>query len=260
MDYLAYSYLQTGQDAQAEAVLADLNAIQRADPPIFSVAYAASAIPPRLVLERRQWQAAAALELPDNVRTLAPLDSFTWGAAHVHFARAVGAARSGDAAAARVEVDKLAAIEQALMVPPGTYDCKTQVAIERQIAAAWLAHAEGKSDEAARMMRAAADLDDATEKHPVTPGAILPAREQLGELLLEIGRPDEGLVAYEAALKRAPRRLAGLYGAARAAKLAGDPARASHYYAELAELTKDGDESRAEVKEARASAAELAAR
>ena len=217
MDYLAYGYLQTGQDREAERVLAELEAIRRADPPIFTVAYAATAIPARLLLERRQWKEAASLELADSVRNLAPLKDFQWGEAHVRFARAVGAARSGDAKAARAEVDKLAAIEQALTIPPGSYDWRTQVTIERQIADAWLAHAERRNGDAARLMRAAADLDDATEKHPVTPGAILPAREQLGELLLELGRPKEALVEYEAALKRAPHRLAGLYGAARAA-------------------------------------------
>jgi tetratricopeptide (TPR) repeat protein len=260
MDYLAYGYLQTGQDGPAARILADLNAIRRADPPIFSVAYAATAIPARLVLERRQWKEAASLELHDNVRQLAPLETFKWGEAHIHFARAIGAARSGSAAAARAEVAKLNAIEQSLTIPPGAYDWRTQVAIERQIAEAWLAYAEGRKDEAARLMRAAADLDDATEKHPVTPGAILPAREQLGELLLELGRPKEALAEYETSLQRAPRRLAGLYGAGRAARGAGNAAKAQGYFTQIIELTKNADESRAEVREARKFAAELAVR
>lgn len=260
MDYLAYSYLQTAQDREAEGVLADLYSIRRADPPIFSVAYAAMAIPARLVLERRQWKEAASLTLPDNVRRLVPLENFQWAEAHTHFARAVGAARSGNAVGAREELAKLSAIERGLTVPAGTYDWKTQVGIERQIAAAWLADAEGRSDEAARLMRAAADLDDAAEKHPVTPGAILPAREQLGDLLLEHGRPSEALTEYEAALKRAPRRLAGLYGAAHAAKLAGAMTKAKTYYSQLIELTKTGDASRTEVEEARSFAGQSVAR
>lgn len=257
MDYLAYGYLQTGQDGLAEQVLADLNAIRRADPPVFSVAYAATAIPARLALERRQWDVAAKLELQDNVRQLAPLESFQWAAAHIHFARAVGAARSGRATAAGAEVAKLKAIEQTLTIPAGTYDWRTQVAIERLIAEAWLAHAEGRNNEAARLMRAAADLDDVTEKHPVTPGAILPAREQLGELLIELGRPEEALAAYEASFVRAPRRLAGLYGAARVAKIAGDTAKAHGYFAQLVDLTSKADSRRAEVREARATISEL---
>lgn len=258
MDYLAYAYLQTGQDDKADRVLADLNAIKRADPPVFAVAYAATAIPARLVLERRQWRDAASLELKDNVRQLAPLEQFRWGQAHIHFARAVGAARSRDIAAAQRELAKLGAIEQAIEVPPGAYDWRTQVSIKRQIAQAWLAHAEGRTGEAVSMMRAAADLDDSSEKHPVTPGALLPAREQLGDLLAELGRPAEALTEYEASLKRAPGRLAGLYGAARAARLAGDAAKAARYYADLVELTKSSDGARAEVKEARAYSAEMA--
>ena len=258
MDYLAYAYLQTGQDEKADRVLADLNEIKRADPPVFSVAYAATAIPARLALERRQWRDAASLELKDNVRGLAPLEQFKWGQAHVHFARAIGAARSGDIAAAKRELAKLGAIEQAIEVAPGTYDWRTQVSIERQIAHAWLAHAEGRNEEAVRLMRGAADLDDSSEKHPVTPGAVLPAREQLGDLLAELGRPAEAIGEYEASLKRAPRRLAGLYGAARAARLAGDAAKAARYYADLVELTKSSDGARAEVKEARAYSGEMA--
>lgn len=260
MDYLVYAYLQQGQDARADGVLADLVAIQRVDPPVFTVAYAATAIPARLLLERRQWAEAAALELKDNVRQLAPLDTFRWAQAHTHFARAIGAARSGNAPLASGEVAKLEAIEQAIVVPPGTYDWRAQVAIQRQVAEAWLAYAEGRKEESITLMRAAAELDDSTEKHPVTPGSLLPAREQLGELMLELGRPAEALVAFEASLKRAPKRLAGLYGAARSAKLAGDSEKAGRYYAQLLEQTKGSDGSRAEVKEARAFATQTAER
>ncbi len=260
MDYLAYAYLQTGQDLEAERIFSELNAIEQADPPTFAVAYAATAIPARLALERRRWSEAASLQVQENVLKLAPLENFRWAEAHIQFARAVGAARSGDAAAARAAHEELTAIEQALTVPPGSYDWRKQVMIERQIAEAWLAHAEGRKDEALRLMRTAADLDDATEKHPVTPGSILPAREQLGELLLELGRPGEALEAYEASLNRAPRRLAGLYGAARSAKLAGDSATSGRYFSELSALTKASDGTRAEIAEARSAAESLARR
>ncbi len=260
MDYLAYAYLQTGQDAEAQRVFAELKQIKRVDPPNFKVAFAATAIPARLALERRSWREAAALELPSNVRNLAPLETFQWTEAHIHFARAIGAARSGDAALAAQEAAKLDEIERKLTVPPGTYDWRKQVSIERQVAQGWLAFAQGRRDEAVKIMSLAADLDDATEKHPVTPGAILPAREQLGELLLELGRAQDALVAYEASLQRAPRRLAGLYGAARAARLAGDSAKAGRYFADLAEVTKASEGTRAEVREARSFAATVASR
>ena len=259
MDYLAYAYLQTGQEEGAQRVLAELNALHKVNQPIFTTAYAATAVPVRILLENRRWKEAASLKLQDNVAKLAPLENFQWADAHIYFARAIGAARSGDAAAAREATAKLKAIEDALVVPPGTYDWRKQVSIERQVADAWTNYAEGKKEEAVALMRAAADLDDATEKHPVTPGAILPAREQLGEMLVELNRPKEALVEYEGSLKRAPRRLVGLYGAAHSAKLAGDAAKASAYYAELADVTKASDGTRAEIKEAR-EAAKLAAR
>ena len=255
MDYLVYGYLQTGRDREAEEVLASLVAIHRADPPVFTVAYAATAIPARLALERRRWGEAAALVLPESVSGLVLWDNFPWASAHIHFARAVGAARSGQVAVAQAEVSQLRAIEQGLKVPPGTYDWRTQVGIERQVSEGWLARAEGRDTAAERLMRVAADLDDASEKHPVTPGTLLPAREQLGELLLELGRPAEALAEYEAALQRAPGRLGGLYGAARSARLAGDTAKATAYYAELATFTAGGDANRAEIAEARAIAA-----
>jgi tetratricopeptide (TPR) repeat protein len=260
MDYLAYAYLQTGQDAKAQSVWNDLKAIHRVDPPNLKVAYTATAVPARLLLERRQWDQAASLKLPANVRGLVPLKNFQWAQAHVNFARAIGAARRGKVAHAQAEVEKLKAIEQALVVPAGTYDWKKQVSISRQIAGAWLARAEGRTAEAIRLMTAAAELDDATEKHPVTPGAILPAREQLGELLIEAGKPRAALTAYEASLKRAPRRLAGLFGAAQAARLAGDESKAGRYYRELVKVTKSSDGTRAEVREARSRSGPIASR
>ncbi len=251
MDYLAYAYLQSGRDGEAQKVLEELSSISQADPPTRTVAYAVTAIPARLALERRQWRKAAALELPPNLSGLGALDNHKWARAHIYFARAVGAARTGDSSGARAETAKLAVLERALTIRPGEYDWRKQITIERQIAEGWAAHAEGKDDEALRLMRAAADLDDATEKNPVTPGSILPAREQLGDLLLEVRRPRDALQAYEASLQRAPRRLAGLYGAAQSALLAGDSAKASRYFAELAKMTEHGDAGRPEVTTAR---------
>lgn len=259
MDYLAYAYLQTGRDAEAERVLRELLAIEQATPGQ-TTAYAVSAIPARLLLERRQWKQAATFDLPPRVLTLKALTDNKWAAANVLFANAVGAARIGDVKRARAVVGEIQALEEALVTAPGAYDWKTQVSIERQIAEAWLAFAEGRSGDAQGLMRAAADLDDATDKHPVTPGAILPAREQLGELLLELKRPAEALQEYQASLERAPRRLAGLYGAARAAKLAGNAKEASRYYAELLAVAGKGDGSRAEIREAKAYSGRQASR
>lgn len=259
MDYLAYAYLQGAQDKQARGLLDELNNIQRAEPESFKVAYAFAAIPARYALERRRWDEAAKLTLLPGSLGAFPWQRFRWAEAHTHFARAIGAARTGDKASAREEVEKLTAIQQALVEVKGDYDWAKQVEIERQVASAWLAHAEGKHEEALRLMRAAAELDDATEKHPVTPGAILPAREQLGELLLELKQPIAALQEFETSLRSSPNRFNGLYGAARAArlasdqsKLAADQKKAKTYYEKLLALTREADTVRPEIAEAKA--------
>ena len=252
MDYLAYAYLQSAQDKQAWAVLDEMNKIQSVEPQTFKVAYAFAAIPARYALERKRWDEAAKLGLPANTVGMFPWQRFAWAEGHVHFARAIGAARLGDAAAARTEVEKLTAIRDSLKIGKGEYDWAKQVDIERQVAAAWLAFAEGKQDESLKLMRAAADLDDATDKHPVTPGSILPAREQLGELLLELKQPSAALAEFETSLRSAPERFNGLYGAARAATLAADQKKARSYYTKLMALTRDADTTRPEIAEAKA--------
>ena len=252
MDYLAYAYLQGAQDKQAWGVLDELNKIQRVEPESFKVAYAATAIPARYALERRQWNEAAQLTLHPGTLGTFPWQRFPWAEAHIHFARAIGAARTGDTASARQEVEKLAAIQQALIEVKGDYDWAKQVEIERQVASSWLAHAEGHDEDALRLVRGAADLDDATEKHPVTPGAILPAREQLGELLLELKQPLAALQEFETSLRSAPNRFNGVYGAARAANLASDQKKAKTYYGKLLALCNQADSIRPEIEEAKA--------
>ena len=257
MDYLTYAYLQGAQDKKALDVLEELSRIQRVDPPNLKVAYSSTAIPARYALERRQWGEAAKLPLHPAALEAFPWQRFRWAEAHIHFARAIGAARTGDTSAARLEVERLAEIQNSLPETKGDYDWAKQVKIEHQAAAAWLAHAEGKRDEALRLMRAAADLDDATDKHPVTPGSIIPSRELLGELLLELKQPAAALQEFEIALRSAPNRFNGLYGAARAANLAADQKSARAYYQKLVELCRLADSRRPEIEEAKAFLADL---
>jgi hypothetical protein len=252
MDYLAYAYLQCAQDKHAAGVLDELNGIQRVDPPTFKVAYAVTAIPARYVLERRAWNEAAKLTLPEGQLRDSLLQRFPWARAHIHYARAIGAARSGDTASARREIDDLSKIKQALTEVKGDYDWARQVEIERQVAAAWLAHAEGKHEESVQLLRAAADLDDATDKHPVTPGALLPAREQLADLLLELKQPAAALQEFEVSFRSTPNRFNGLYGAAHAAQLSGNTKAALQYYRQLLAVARDSDTSRPELAEAKA--------
>ena len=251
MDYLMYAYLQSAQDKQALRVLDELYRIRQVDPPTFKVAYALSAIPARYALERRQWSEAAKLPVhPGGMKTF-PWTRFRWAEAHIHLARAVGSARIGDTTSARKEVEQLTEIQQELGKIKEGYDWAKQVDIKRQIASAWLAYAEGKHEDALRLMRSAADLDDATDKHPVTPGAVLPAREQVGELLLELKQPAAALKEFEISLQSAPNRFNGLYGAARAARLASDNRKARMYYEQLVAVTRPAGKDRPEIAEAK---------
>ena len=232
MDYLEYAYLQTGQDALAAALVDSVARASSFDAPVFQSGYALAAIPARYALERRSWKEAARLE--------ARPASFPWGKypyaeAIVHFARGVGAARSGDLETAGQAIARLQAIQQGLAGQKG-FDWATQVEIQRRAAEAWLARARKQDQEAIRMMRAAADLEDSTDKHPVTPGSVLPAREQLGDLLLELGQPDSALVEYEASLRSAPARFNSYLGVERAAQRAGQADKAKHYHELLAAM------------------------
>ena len=248
MDYMVYGYMQLGRDREARGVLEEIAGLNKLDVEHFAAAFAFAAIPARYALERRQWADAAKLsfhptELSWDNYPMA--ESITW------FARGIGAARSGDAASARKDLERIAAIRDRLTAAKNTYWAE-QSEIQRLAVAGWIARAEGRNDEAVALLRQAATREDATEKHPVTPGALFPAREMLGDLLLELKRPAEALREFEASQKSEPNRFLGLYGAARAASQAGDPARARTYYGQLVALGKTADTERPELREARA--------
>jgi tetratricopeptide (TPR) repeat protein len=249
MDYLAYAYLQSCQDDEAKRVVDEAAAVSKVDQEVFQVAYALAAIPARYALERRRWSAAAKLEMQP---TSFPWMRFRFAEAITYFARALGSARSGAPSAARGEIEKLAGIQKALAEMKQDYDWSAQVEVQRLAASAWLAHAEGNKEAALRGMRAAADLEDKTEKHPVTPGAVLPARELLGELFMELNQPALALPEFETVLKSSPKRFNATYGAARAAELSGDRKRASERYTELLQLCVQSNAQRLELQNARA--------
>jgi tetratricopeptide (TPR) repeat protein len=248
MDYLAYAYLQQARDREARAVLDELKSIRKTDPETFKCAYSFAAIPARWALERRKWSEAAELKVePADF----PWQRFAWAEAITHFARAIGAARSGDSDRARIEIEKLRAIQDRMTGAKENYDWATQVEIQRRAAAAWLSKADGKNEDALKLMRSAADLEDSTEKHPVTPGAVLPARELLGDLLLELNRPSEALTEYERSLLNSPNRFNGLYGAGRAAQLRGNRTKARFFYQKVVSSCALGDAGRPEIQHAR---------
>jgi len=240
MDYMVYAYLQLGRDGAARKVLDEAALVSGANASRFVGPYALAAMPARLALERGAWREAAQLQ-PAQSR-------FAFTEAISYAARALGAARSGDPASAAKDLEQIAARSEALKAAKNEY-WAAEVEVMRLSAAAWLALAQGKGDEALPLMRQAADAEDRSEKHIVTPGRVLPARELLGDMLMELKRPAEALQEYELSQRREPDRLRGLYGAAKAAAAAGDRTRADRYFRRLAQITRGGDAGRAELKE-----------
>jgi tetratricopeptide (TPR) repeat protein len=247
LDYLIYAYLQGAQDQKARQILNQAAALDKVDAPVLAASYSFTAIPARYAVERRRWSEAAKLELhPVDF----PWKEFRYTEALIYFARALGSSRSGDPVAARRDVDKLSAIQKALVESKLEY-WANQVEIQRRAAAAWGANAEGNDTEALTLMRSAAELESSTEKHPVTPGPIMPARELLGDMLLELKQPEQALREFEMSLSDSPNRFNGLYGAARAAELSGNKKKAEAYYAKIITLTAHADSERPELQKIR---------
>lgn len=239
-DYRVYAYLQMGQDRRVRQILAELPAVaQRMDPTALGTGappaagyFAIAAIPARYALERGAWAEAAKLQVR---RSPAPFaEAVTW------FARALGAARMGDTAAAQTGIAELQRIGE-LLVRAGESYWSEQIEIQRRAAFAWCAFAAGRKDEALAEMGAAADREDATEKNAITPGPLAPARELLGEMLLEAHEPAQALAAFKTALGHEPNRFRSVAGAARASGAAGNRAAARTYYAQLLRLAAHGD-------------------
>lgn len=235
-DYAVYAYLQMRRDSAARALMQKLPGLAaRFDPSAVTGAapgsaglFALAAIPARYALERSDWAAAA---------ELAPAPTaFPYTEALTHFARALGAARLGDTAKARVSVDSLAALQTRLVASREAYWAE-QVAIQQLGASAWLDLSAGRRDAALEKMRHAAVREDATEKAPVTPGPLAPARELLGDMLMELRRPAEALAEYRKSFAREPNRYRSLRGAADAASAAGDKEAARQYTREIEKLT-----------------------
>jgi tetratricopeptide (TPR) repeat protein len=211
MDYLTYAYLQLGKDADAERIVGDARGMKTLAAGKFKIGYAANAMPVRLAIERRRWDAAAKLEpLPDSEPHVAAI---------VYWARAVGHSRGGHPDDASADIAKINESLTALRAKNDAY-WTTQTEILAGSAHAWQLAANGKPDDAIAQLRGAADTEDAIEKRPVTPGPIVPAREQLGDLLLERGRADEALREFKAALAESPNRRGALAGVARASAMA----------------------------------------
>jgi tetratricopeptide (TPR) repeat protein len=241
VDYMVYAYLQLGRDAEARRMIDEAMKVGGTTPR-FTAPYAMAAMPARYALERGAWQEAAKLQPPGS--------TYPFVEAITHFSRALGAARSGDLVAARKDADQLETFHKALLTAKNNY-WATEVEIQRLAAGGWIALGEGKAQEAVKLMRAAADLEDKNEKHIVTPARVVPARELLGEMLLEMKQPEAALKEFEASQRREPNRFRNYHGSARAAEMAGDRAKAAGYYQKLVVLAKDADTQRPEIVSAK---------
>src|SRR6266481_5794142 len=247
LDYMAYSYLQEAQDAEAKKIVEIAAKVRKTNPELeFSAAYALAAIPTRYAFERNDWAAAANLSIPN----LPHWSSFPFMEALIEYGHALGRAHTGDLDGARKAIARMQQLRDATKDPKFDY-FKKHLDLQMQAASAWVAAAEGKKNEAIDVLRRAADSEDILGKHPVSPGAFVPIREQLGTLLLETGLPKEAQREFEAALKIYPGRFRGLYGAAQAAELAGDNEDASRYYTKLAAQTSKAGGSRDELNHVR---------
>lgn len=241
-DYLEYAYLQLGQDVQAKRVVAE-SAFIVINPAVFVGPYGLAATPARYALERRAWTEASALPVHST--------KFFFPEAITHFVRGLGSVHTGDIESAQKEAAQLGALRDALSEKKNTY-WMNQVEVQRLALDAWIALARQQQADALARMRASADLEDSMEKHIVTPGAVVPARELLGEMLLEVKQPAEALKAFEASAKREPNRFHGVYGAAQAAARSGDADKAKTYYANFLILAAHADSTRTEMIQAKA--------
>jgi len=229
LDYLVYAYLQKGQNKLAKEQCDYLGKITDVYPINFKDAYAFAAIPSRYVLENKQWNEATQLKMqPVNF----PWKNFPWQEAIVHFTRLMGDVHTNRLDSANAELAALNSNHDSLVKQKDAYKAN-QVQIQIKTSEAWIALKQGKTDEALAIMKTAADMEDKTEKHPVTPCEVLPARELLGDMLLEMNKPAEALDAYEADLRKNPNRFNGVYGAGIAAEKSGDKTKAKSYYRQL---------------------------
>jgi tetratricopeptide (TPR) repeat protein len=244
LDYLAYAYLQKGDNSRANEQWNYLKTMRTVSPMNFKVAYTFAAIPSRYLLENKRWEEAASLEV-----TPAGFDwkDYPWQNAIIHFTRGLGAVHTDRLQDAKTELNVLKGIQKNLLDQKDAYKAN-QVLIQIKAVDGWIRFREGKNDEALELMREAAEMEDATQKHPVTPGEVLPARELLADLLLAMNQPAEAFRAYEEDLKKHPNRLNGLYGAAVAAERSKQPGKARYYYDQLSRLTGS---DRIEIEKAR---------
>lgn len=247
LDYLVYAYLQKGENNLAREQLKYLDSINEVYPVNFKDAYAFAAIPSRFFLENKNWNEAATLQIhPANF----PWINFPWQEAIIHFTRLLGAAHLGNIKDSKSELTKLKQLHDTLEQQKDSYK-SGQVEIQIKTGEAWIQFITGKTTDALNLMKLAADMEDSTEKHPVTPGEVLPARELLGDMLLQIKQYKNALLAYEVVLQKCPNRFNSIYGAGVAAEKSGNKQKAISYYKQLLTITDAANSDRRELVDIR---------
>ncbi len=241
MDYMTYAYLQLARDGDARKIFDEAHTLTGINPARATAPYALAAMPARYALERGAWGDAAQLQPTSS--------KFPFTEAMSHFARALGAARSGDPVAAQKDVERIAALRDEMKAAKNEY-WANEIEVMRLASLAWVSRAQKKDNEALGLMRQAAEIEDRSEKNIVTPGRLLPARELLADMLMELKRPAEALKEYESSQQREPNRYRGLYGAGQAAAQSGDRDKARRYFSKLIDLAGSGD-LRPETEKAR---------
>lgn len=247
LDYLFYAYLQKGDNVNANELYEYFRNIDKVSGNNASISYPFAAIPARMVLENKLWSKAAELELHSVEMQW---EKFPWEKSIYHFTRVLGASHIGDTTSAKEDLARLIALQKELVQINDKYKAN-QVAIQIKASQAWIELSKGNNADALALMIESADMENNTEKHPVTPGEVLPALELLGDLLMEMGNPSEALAAYEKNIELNPNRFNGIYGVAAAAKAVGDHAKATNYFKMLLTLTELSDSDRPELEEAR---------
>ncbi|MEP6746185.1 MAG: hypothetical protein ABJB86_00590 [Bacteroidota bacterium] len=247
MDYLVYAYLQKGENQLAKQQYDYLTTMHAVYPVNFKVAYSFAAIPARYFLENKMWKEAATLKMPSVNFSW---QNFPWQNAIVHFARALGSAHMGHIDSAEAELKNLTILYDTLIKQKDAYKAN-QVQIEMKISEAWILFKKRKNTEALTLMESAVGMEDNTQKHPVTPGEVLPARELLGDMLMQMNQPGKALNAYAEDLKRHPNRFNGLYGAGLACETSNKTKEANDYYRQLINISDSINSKRPELAAAK---------
>jgi tetratricopeptide (TPR) repeat protein len=242
LDYLVYAYLQQSEYDQAKELAETLDTLNGPYQNSPTTAYSLAAIPGRLALEFQNWKEAADLKL--NTNTNFSWDKFPQYEALIYFAKGIGAGRSGDIEVAQQSLQKLDELQKTFKDTVTHKYWINQIEIQKRAVEAWLLYAKNEKENAVDVMISAAELEDATEKNPVTPGSLLPAREMFGDMLMELNRHKDALQQYELCLKNSPNRFNSLYGAGKSAELIGDKKKAEFYFEAIKKISKNPDVKR----------------